>query len=199
MAETYEILKKDYENCYFNEGSTAEMPDFENIEELPDFKEWVLKTIKFMMYKPAHGDIIDVACMEYRNHGKYQWDAINKTLVDLYTEIDDYGSCNPMFRVGDGPGEFWPGHWCATRSYRSGEFINYYGEIDHNNFVVLSKKLVSEISTKLAATKDGYKCQITIAGQPYDVETVRNDHNSEHVHDCTFQYEHLHRAFVQEF
>jgi len=199
MAETYEILKKDYENCYFNEGSTAEMSDFKNIEELPDFKEWVLKTIEFMMYKPAHGDIIDVACMEYRNHGKYQWDAINKTLVDLYTEIDDYGSCNPMFRVGDRPGEFRPGYWCATRSYRSGDFINYYGEIDHNNFVVLSKKLVSEINTKLVATKDCYKCQITIAGQTYVVETIRKNLDSEHVHDCTFQYEHTHMLFIQDF
>jgi hypothetical protein len=152
-----------------------------------------------MMYKPAHGDIIDVACMEYRNHGKYQWDANNNALVELYGGIDDYGSCNPMFRVGDGPGEFPPWHWHATRSYRSGDFINYYGEIDHNNFVVLSEKLVSEISTKLVSTENGYKCQITIAGQTYDVETVRRNLDSENVHDCTFQYEHSHRVFVQEF
>ena len=200
MAETYTLTERDYIDCYLSEGSTEKMPDFENIEKEPEFKNWVYKTIKYMKYNPAHGDIIDVACMEYRNHGKYQWDAINEKLVNLYTEIDDYGSCNPMFRVGDQPGEFWPGHWHTTRSYvNAGDKIEYYGEIDHNNFVVLSKKLVSEISTKLVPTKDGYKCQIMIAGQLYDVDTVRNDHNSEDVHDCTFQYEHTDRVFIQEF
>jgi hypothetical protein len=176
------------------------MPDFNTIEELPDFKEWVCKTIKFLNYNPAHGDIIDVACMEYRNDGKYQWDANNNALVELYGGIDDYGSCNPIFRVGDGPGEFWPGHWHATRSYITADGrAEYYGEIDHNNLVVLSEKLVSEISTKLVSTENGYKCQITIAGQVYDVETIRKNLDSEHVHDCTFQYEHSHRVFVQEF
>lgn len=211
MAETYTLTQRDYENCYYdgcsknvsNNEDEDEMdktiPDFSNIEKDPSFEYWVIATIKFMKYKPAHGDIIDVACMDYRNHGKYQWDAINNKLVDLYTEIDDYGSCNPMFRVGDGPGEFWPGHWHTTKSYQSDGIINYYGEIDHNNFVVLSKKLVSEINTKLVATNDCYKCQITIAGQSYDVETIRKNLDSEHVHDCTFQYELTDRSFIQEF
>jgi hypothetical protein len=203
MAQTYQLTQQDYENCYFNEGIPAEMPDFKNIEEVPNFKEWVYKTIEFMKYKPAHGDIIDVACMEYRNHGKYMWDAINKKLVHLDTEIDDYGHCPSKFRVGDGPGEFPPWHWHATKSYEidlHGKRIkNYYGEIDHNNLVVLSKKLVSEISTKLVSTEDRYKCQITIAGHTYDIETIRNNHNSENDYDCMFQYEHSHRVFVQEF
>jgi hypothetical protein len=200
MAETYELTQKDYEDCYLSEKWAAKMPKFKNIEKLPDFGEVVCKTIKFMNYNPAHGDVIDVACMEYRNHGKYMWDAINEKLVKFYRRIDDYGSCNPMFRVGDGPGEFPPWHWCATRSHTTADGrVEYSGEIDHNNLVPLSKKLVSEISTKLVSTENGYKCQITIAGQTYDVETIRNDHNSENDDDCMFQYEHSHRVFVQEF
>lgn len=211
MAETYTLTEQDYLNCYYDQRSKTRyddkfedeldknIPDFKNIEQDPSFEYWVHATIKYMKYNPAHGDIIDVACMEYRNEGKYQWDTDNNKLVNLYNEIDDYGSCNPMFRVGNGPGEFPPWHWHTTKSYQSGGFITYFGEIDHNNFVVLSKKLVSEISTKLVPTEDGYKCQIMIAGQLYDVDTVRNDHNSENVHDCTFQYEHSHRSFIQEF
>ena len=212
MAETYTLTEQDYLNCYYDQRSKTKyddkfedeldknIPDFKNIEQDPSFEYWVNATIKYMKYNPAHGDIIDVACMEYRNHGKYQWDATNNKLVNLYTEIDDYGSCNPMFRVGDGPGEFPPGHCHTTKSYITADRkIEYYGEIDHNNFVVLSEKLVSEISTKLVPTKGGYKCQITIAGQLYDVDTVRNNHNSKDVHDCTFQYEHSDRVFIQEF
>lgn len=211
MAETYTLTQQDYLNCYYDQRSKTRyddkfedeldknIPNFKNIEEDPSFEYWVHATIKFMEYKPAHGDIIDIACTGYRNQGKYQWDAINEKLVNLYDEIDDYGSCNPMFRVGDQPGEFSPGHWHATSTYTSGGRKVYYGEIDHNQYVVLSKKLVSEITTKLAPTKRGYACQIFIAGQPYNVITVRNNLNSEDVHDCTFVYEHSDRLFIQEF
>jgi len=202
IDDTIEITSEDYAlkiEREYEEETRKNMPNFKDIEFVPDFENWIYKTINFMKYKPAHGDIIDISCTGYRNEGKRQWDAINKKLVDLYDLIDDYGSCNPMFRVGDQSGEFLPGHWHAASSYQSGGRINYYGVIDHNQYVVLSKKLVSEITTKLAPTKRCYKCQIMIAGQPFPVITIRNNLNSENVQDCTFEYDHGYRVFVQEF
>lgn len=186
---TSEDYAKQFEQEYEDE-TEEKMPDFGNIEFLPDFKNWVYKTIKFMKYEPAHGDIIHVSCIDYRNQGKYQWDDINKQLVFLFTKIDDYGSCNPMFRVGNEPGEFPPWHWHATKSCPGPGFTVYYGEIDHNTIVFLSNKLVSEINTKLALVENMYRCEIGIQGQTYKVISSQSSLDAEDIYDCYFRYDH---------
>ena len=183
-------FKEDYED-----EIEKNMPEFENIEQMPEFEKWVYKTIKFMKYEPAHGDIIDVACAEYRNNGKYQWDEYNKKLVNLYTIINDYGSCSPMFRVGDQPGEFSPWHWHATKSCAGPGFTIYYGAIDHNTIVFLSKKLVSEINTKLVLVESKYRCDIVIAGVTYKVISTKPVLNPERAYDCGFSYDHEVKTF----
>lgn len=63
------------------------------------------------------GDIIHIIeCGSYRNDGRMIYDG--NQLLDLYVDIDDYGSVPPIFLVGD---EFLATHWLNT--------------IDHNSIV----------------------------------------------------------------
>jgi predicted heme/steroid binding protein len=180
---------KIFEQKYEDE-TEEKMPDFKDIEEVPHFGNWVKKTLEFMKYEPAHGDIIDVACNGYRNQGKYQWNDTTKKLVYLFTNIDDYGSCNPIFRVGNEPGEFPPWHWHATSSCPGPGFTIHYGAIDHNTIVFLSEKLITEINTKLESAKDRYKCEIDIRGVTYKVNTSKKPLEPTDVYDCSFSYDH---------
>ena len=180
---------KQFEQEYEDETDEM-MPDFDNIEHVPHFISWVYKALKFMKYEPAHGDIIDAECTGYRNQGKYQWNDITKKLVYLFTKIDDYGSCNPIFRVGNEPGEFPPWHWHATSSCPGPGFTIRWGAIDHNTIVFLSKNLISEINTKLVPVKDTYKCEIDIRGVTYTINSNQEILNPEDIYDCSFSYDH---------
>jgi len=188
-----DITSADYAKIFeqkYEDETEEKMPNFKNIEEVHHFGMWVKNTLKFMKYEPAHGDIIDVACDGYRNHGKYQWNDITKKLVYLFTNIDDYGSCNPIFRVGNEPGEFPPWHWHATSSCPGPGFTIHWGAIDHNTIVFLSEKLISEINTKLASVEDKYRCEIEIRGVTYTVNTSKKPLEPTDVYDCSFSYDH---------
>jgi hypothetical protein len=71
------------------------------------------------------GDIINFEG-SYRNESKWIWDGIK--LINLYTEIDDYGSVPPNFKVGK---DFQPNHWV--------------GIVDHNNIIWLEDELFENI------------------------------------------------------
>ena len=189
MYITSAYYAKKFEQDYEDETDEM-MPNFKKIEKVPRFLSWVYKALKFMNYEPAHGDIIDAECIGYRNQGKYQWDNITKKLAYLFTNIDDYGSCSPIFRVGNEPGEFPPWHWHATSSCPGPGFTIHWGAIDHNTIVFLSKKLISEINTKLVPVKDTYKCEIDIQGVTYTINSNQKDLDPEDVYDCSFSYDH---------
>ena len=74
-----------------------------------------------------HGDIINFEG-GYRNQGKWIWDGVEKKLKNLYTEIDDYGSVPPEFKVGK---QFKPNHWVEV--------------IDHNTIIWLEDDLYDKI------------------------------------------------------
>lgn len=172
-----ELTSDDYEEKFeeeYEDETDYEMPDFENIDFKADFEKWVYKALVFKRIIPEHGDVIAVNGDVYRNRGKYQWDGINNKLVDLYRDLDDYGSCNPMFRVGDNPGEFSPRHWLNS--------------IEHNSIVFLSNELIDEINTKLVPVERGYKCDIKIQWKHYMVYTKKSKLDPKKVHDCAFYY-----------
>jgi hypothetical protein len=169
-ADYINQFEKDYED-----ETEENMPYFENIESMHDFEAWVIKTLKFKNIEPSHGDVIRVTNDDHRNNSKYQWDDINKTLVSLCYKYDDYGSCNPMFRVGEG---FSPGDWCW----------NDEGPIVHNTIVFLTEKLVDKINTKLVPAECGYKCVIEIYGGVYKFFMKQSKLDSKNESDCAFRY-----------
>jgi len=73
----------------------------------------------------AYGDVINFAG-SYRNENKMIFDG--EKLLELYTEIDDYGSVPPQFKVGK---IFKPYHWLDT--------------IDHNAIIFLEDDLFETI------------------------------------------------------
>jgi len=133
----------------YEDETENKKPDFKNVEFLDNWKEWVYKTLKFMKYEPAHGDIIDIACIGYRNQGFYQWNDKTKKIVDLYG--GDYGVCHPMFRVGDQSGEFSPDHWTSALGYNEGG-------------IFLSKHHVEDIVRQEMKPSTMYDCSIEIDG-----------------------------------
>lgn len=121
-----------------------------------------------------NGDIIDFEG-GYRNQGKWIWDGQKKTIKSLYTEIDDYGSVPPKFKVGK---EFKPDHWVEV--------------IDHNSIIWLEDDLYKEIilSTEIITQTYGNTINgnITLFNNIYtvnitypldkDIEYVKNKLNS---------------------
>lgn len=77
----------------------------------------------------TRGDVIHFGNDDYRNNNKMIFDG--EKLIDLYTEVDDYGSVPPTFLVGDNEDEF-----------DIGDFDDL---IDHNSINWLSKHKLQEI------------------------------------------------------
>jgi hypothetical protein len=75
------------------------------------------------------GDVIHFGNDDYRNNNKLIFDGIK--LIELYTDIDDYGSVPPEFKVGK---EFKPTHWIK----------NY--AMDHNTIIFLEPDLFETIT-----------------------------------------------------
>ena len=61
----------------------------------------------------------------YRNEGLLFWDNVKKEIVDPFTEIDDYGSVPPRFKVDRG---------------REGQWLD---EVDHNTYVFPTARYIS--------------------------------------------------------
>jgi hypothetical protein len=163
--------KKIFEQKYEDETDEM-MPDFKKIEQLPHFKDWVHKTLKFMKYEPANGDIIDVACIGYRNQGFYQWYDKTKRIINLYG--GDYGVCHPIFRVGDQPGEFSPDHWMHQFGY-------------NECAIFLSKKLVEQINEKEPKPSKDYSCHIDIDGRNFYINS-QGPITEDNIRSCEISY-----------
>ena len=169
------ITSADYAKIFerkYKDETEKMMPDFYNIENVPHFKDWVHKTLKFMKYEPANGDIIDVASIGYRNRGLYQWYDKTKRIINLYG--GDYGVCHPIFRVGDQPGEFLPDHW--------------YREFGSNECAIfLSKKLVEQIIEKEPKPSKHYSCHINIDGWNFYINS-QGMITEDNIRNCDIRY-----------
>ena len=108
--------------------------DDENWTEMDDEEMivWANRAVHQGLIKPYHGDTIHwISSDRYRNEGLMFWSETNGFMFP-WTEIDDYGSVPPHFRVGEHG--FRPDHW-ADR-------------VDHNSIVFLSDAIVSTLENK---------------------------------------------------
>jgi hypothetical protein len=112
--------------------------------------------------KIKRGDIIKIGASEYRNDGKYIYDG--KEVLNLYPNIDDYGSVPPSFEISNT--EFDPYYWM--------------GVIDHNNIFFLSKDIKETFEFK---NIEGYTyTDVLIKDEKYicivdDIENFKDDIN----------------------
>ena len=95
----------------------------------------VRRIIELGYAKPYHGDAFHWIGQGYRNENLFFYHA-EKGVIYPYTEIDDYGSVPPDFRVGNGPNEFLPDHWLNI--------------VDHNNLIFLSDELVEQVKAAIS-------------------------------------------------
>jgi len=93
------------------------------------------------------GDIINFEG-SYRNEGKWIWDGTK--IVNLYTEVDDYGSVPPEFKVGK---DFQPNHWIDI--------------VDHNSIIWLEDELFENI--EIYTKNNQYYGRIKIFDTNYDI------------------------------
>jgi len=86
----------------------------------------------------------------YRNEGVWIWNG--DKMVELYTNVDIYGSVPREFKVGK---EFAPDHWID--------------KIDHNNIVWLENELYKEIKLQFLETNN-IEGNINIKGKDYSIK-----------------------------
>lgn len=116
MSKTYIDNDSDYDSDYDqNEDSNF-------LRKLNDYVKENLQ--------PARGDIIDTIFEDYRdrNDGKYIFDG--KDVIDLDSDVDDYGAVPPQFQITDK--DFAIGWWKDT--------------IDHNNIQYLSSEFFRSLN-----------------------------------------------------
>jgi hypothetical protein len=77
----------------------------------------------------SRGDVVHFGSDDYRNHYKLIFDG--EKFVELWTDVDDYGSVPPTFVCGDEPGDF--------------DIGDFEDVIDHNTINWLSKEKLKEI------------------------------------------------------
>ena len=131
-----------------------------------DLKYWADLAVKSSNLKIQHGDILWwLEERGYRNENLLFWHE-DKGVVFPYTEIDDYGSVPPCFRVGP---DFLPEFWFPCEEYNH--------KVDHNSLVFLEETLVQEIKENLQEVTPGKKwtCTLTIQDKTYNVEVNNKD------------------------
>jgi hypothetical protein len=74
----------------------------------------------------SRGDVIHFEGDDYRNANKMTFNG--EKLIDLYYDVDDYGSVPPEFKVGK---DFQPNHWIDV--------------VDHNSIIWLEDELFESI------------------------------------------------------
>ena len=122
---------------YIDEDPTKERELEEPVWNDCDGREimmWSKRVVK-SGFKVKHGDAVHWLGQGYRNEALMFWDAKKDTFVWPHTEIDDYGSVPPNFRVGNEEDEFSPDHWIE--------------DVDHNAYVFVSDTLLAEINKNL--------------------------------------------------
>jgi hypothetical protein len=131
-----------------------------------DLKYWADLAVKTYNLKVQHGDILWwLEGRGYRNENLLFWHE-DQGIVFPYTEIDDYGSVPPCFRVGP---DFLPEFWFPSEEYKH--------KVDHNSLVFLEETLVQEIKENLKEVKPGkeWRCALTIQEKTYTVIVVNKD------------------------
>jgi hypothetical protein len=99
----------------------------------------------------TRGDVIHFSGDEYRNNNKMIFDG--DKLIELHTEVDDYGSVPPIFVVGDNEGEF--------------DIGDFEDLIDHNSINWLSKEKLQEI--ELFQKKESIFGKVVIKGTTWKI------------------------------
>ena len=135
-----------------------------------DLKYWADLAVKTYNLKVPHGDILWwLQGREYRNENLLFWHE-DQGVVFPYTDIDDYGSVPPCFRVGP---DFLPEFWFPCEEYMA--------KVDHNSLVFLDETLVQEIKENLQEVTAGKKwtCTLTIQENTYKVEVNDKDNIQE--------------------
>ena len=116
-------------------------------------------------YSIQHGDIINFEG-GYRNEGKMIWCDNEKRIKDLYSEIDDYGSVPPQFKVGR---RFKPNHWVKV--------------IDHNTIIWLEDDLYDQIELGWN-DKNEVEGSLDMLNKTYSIIINTNKNEIEHVRNC---------------
>jgi len=184
------ITEKDLTLLYYKEhvgnnsnNSVINLPDWNNLDS-EERIEWTNKVIKAKNIKVQNGyPLYWLYSNGYRNEELMFWSDKNGVIFP-YTDIDDYGSVPPIFRVGNADDEFAPDYWID--------------DVDHNSLIFLSKKLVKEIkeNVKPVIEYDSYtkqkfetlECKIEIKGKTYNVEIYGKEKDSGEIKDY-FNYE----------
>ena len=131
-----------------------------------ELKYWADLAVKTYNLKVQHGDILWwLQERGYRNENLLFWHE-DQGVIFPYTEIDDYGSVPPCFRVGP---DFLPEFWFPRDSYSA--------KVDHNSLVFLDDALLQKIKEELTFVKTTKKwtCKITIQDKSYRVEVNNKD------------------------
>lgn len=115
-----EYLKKNpgdpkCERYDFEDDKPPSIHDMEYKEQL----EWAYKVLKANNANPKHGDVIWIGGDTYRNQGIHFWDAENEKIIPMETRRGDYGHVPKRFAVGNGKGDFSPGHWEGISFYNN--------------------------------------------------------------------------------
>ena len=109
------------------------------------------------IYNPAsfmsRGDVIHFEGDDYRNNNKLIFDG--EKLVNLYSDVDDYGSVPPEFVVGDKEEEF--------------DIGDFEDLICHNTINWLSKEKLKEITFSIDEEKDRVLGAVTIKGTEWKI------------------------------
>jgi hypothetical protein len=99
----------------------------------------------------SRGDVIHFGNDSYRNNDKLIFDG--QKLIELWTDVDDYGSVPPTFVCGDEPGDF-----------NIGDFEDV---IEHNTINWLSKNKLKEI--KILNNNDEVYGKLQIQGKVWKI------------------------------
>jgi hypothetical protein len=118
----------------------------EELEDDEDRRESIKRIIDKGFIKPQHGDGLIWKDDGYRNENLMFWNAETQEVIYPYTEIDDYGSVPPCFKVGNEVNEFSPTYWIDI--------------VDHNSIVFLSETLEEELIKKLTTVEEKISTQI---------------------------------------
>ena len=120
------------------------MKEYSFASEDPEICTQLTKYVKKHRLDISRGDTLILDCVSgYRNDGVYLWDG--SKVIDLYTDVDDYGSVPPDMKIFDEDDDYrLPTHW--------------EGIIDHNHIVWFDvEPYKDELAENITYNKNGGK------------------------------------------
>jgi hypothetical protein len=148
MAKEYQYpkwIESAWQNGYFSEyNNETKGWKYKNPNKQKNYK---FEFNPIQKYDIKCGDIINFQG-SYRNEGKWIWDGTK--IVNLDTEVDDYGSVPPEFKVGK---DFQPNHWIDV--------------VDHNSIIWLEDELFEDI--EIYAKTDQFYGRVKIFDTNYKI------------------------------